>query len=71
MDNGKYKLNCNNGIQKGVICECDEGWMSSGVHESSLMDFYWCDRKMVDRASMQMQPKKLSKPVEIVLIIVS
>lgn len=71
MDSGKYILKCNRGIQKGVICECDEGWMSSGVHESSLLDFHWCDTKMVDKATIQRQPRKLSKPLEISVSIVS
>lgn len=71
MDSGLYTLKCNNGVQKGVLCECDEGWMSSGVHKSSLLDFHWCDTRMVDKASIQMEPKKLPKIVEIILIIVS
>ena len=71
MDAGKYNLKCNHGVQKGVICECDHGWMSSGVQQSSLLEFKWCDRKMVDKASIQLRPTKLSKPLEIILCIVS
>ena len=71
MDSGEYVLKCNNGVQKGVMCECNKGWMSSGVHESNPLVFNWCDRKMVDKASIQMAPRKLSKSMEIVLILVS
>lgn len=71
MDSGKYNLKCNHGVQKGMICECDNGWMSSGVQQSSLLDFKWCDRKMVDKATIQLQPRKLSTAVEIFLSIVS
>ena len=71
MDSGKYKLKCNHGVQKGMICECDKDWMSSGVQKSSLLEFHWCDRKMVDQATLQMAPRKLSKPVEVVICIVS
>lgn len=71
MESGQYNLNCNHGIQNGVMCECEDGWMSSGVHESDLLSFYWCDQRMVDKASIQMEPMKLSIPMEILLVIVS
>ncbi len=69
MDTGEYTLKCNHGVQKGVICECDHGYMSSGVHELDLLEFHWCDTRMVNRA--QMEPRKLSKPVEVVISLVS
>ena len=71
METGKYVLKCNHGVQKGLLCECDNGWMSSGVRESSLLEFHWCDTKMVNKASLIMEPKKLSKGLEIFLATVS
>lgn len=72
MEKGEYDLKCNHGSQKGPICECDDGWMSSGIHKDNALNFNWCDKMIVDNAaSLQMEPRRLSKGVEILLIIVS
>ena len=45
--------------------------MSSGIHEDDPLIFHWCDTEMVDRSGIVGEPVKLSKPVEIIVIIVS
>ena len=65
------EIQCNHGVQNGIYCECDEGWMSSGIHEDDPLIFHWCDTDMVDRSGIVGEPVKLSKPVEIVVIVVS
>ena len=71
IENKDEKIDCNHGVQNGIYCDCDEGWMSSGIHEEDPLTFHWCDTETVDRSRITGEPVKLSKPVEITFIIVS
>ena len=71
IDGEEKEIQCNHGVQNGIYCECDEGYMSSGIHEDDPLIFHWCDTEMVDRSGIIGEPVKLSKPVEIIVIIVS
>ena len=68
---GKYTLKCNRGAQNGIYCDCEDGWMSSGIHQDDPMTFHWCDTQVVDPSSFSYRPRKLSKVQEVFLIIVS
>ena len=68
---GKYTLKCNHGTQKGIYCDCEDGWMSSGIHQDDPMTFHWCDTQVVDPSSFSYRPRKLSKVQEVFLVIVS
>ncbi|XP_064404951.1 uncharacterized protein LOC135350151 [Halichondria panicea] len=69
IDGEEKEIQCNHGVQNGIYCECDEGYMSSGIHEDDPLIFHWCDTEMVDRSGIVGEPVKLSKPVEIIVII--
>lgn len=68
---GKYQLECNHGVQNGIYCDCDEGWMSSGIHQDDPMTFHWCDAELIDPSAFSYQPRKLGKVQEIFVVIVS
>ena len=68
---GKYMLKCNHGVQNGIYCDCDDGWMSSGIHQEDPMTFHWCDAQLVDPSSFSYRPRKLSKVQEVFLSMVS
>ena len=71
MKSGKLKLRCNHGFQSDQICQCHNGWMSSGVRESSLLEFNWCDIEVSSLGYFSGEPRRLSKEVEMVAIFVS
>ena len=64
-------LKCNRGTQNGIYCDCEDGWMSSGIHQDDPMTFHWCDTQVVDPSSFSYRPRKLSKVQEVFLVIVS
>ena len=65
------ELQCNHGHQEGIYCVCDEGWISSGIHEDEPLNFHWCDVPKVDPTTIQHGPRYLTKPQEITIIVVS
>ena len=62
---------CNHGHQDGIHCICDEGWISSGLHRDNPLKFNWCDSRVSDSYDNSGAPKKLSKGLEVFLIVVS
>jgi hypothetical protein len=62
-------LDCNHGIQKGDVCLCDPGWVSSGL--DSKQHVHWCD--VLDDTNHQIStgPIRLSYIQELCAIIVS
>lgn len=68
-ENGGEVIECNHGVQNGVYCECDDGWISSGVHQTDPRTFHWCDERTMSVTSDE--PIKPSKPLEVFVVIVS
>ena len=66
-----YELECNHSHQDGIHCICDEGWISSGLHRDNPLKFNWCDSRVSDPYNNSGAPKKLSKGLEVFLIVAS
>lgn len=71
VEGGDEVIECNHGIQNGIYCECDDGWMSSGIHEADPHTFHWCDYEITDISGIQYEPVKLPKPLEVFVVLVS
>lgn len=55
-----------------MYCDCDRGWISSGIHEKDPTIFHWCDiKEMTDSSLVYGIPVKPTKLVEVIVSIVS
>jgi hypothetical protein len=64
-------LQCNHGQQTGIYCQCDEGWVSSGLDPQYPTVYHWCDKKSALPKLAQFraqQPRHLNKPAEVMVV---
>lgn len=66
-------LQCNNGEQHGVYCQCNDGWVSSGIDPLDPTKYHWCDRHVVvpPPHGWTRPPRVLSKSAEAAITVVS
>lgn len=66
-------LQCNNGQQHGIHCQCNDGWASSGIDPQDPTVYHWCDRQVVPPPShgWARPPRALSRAVEATITAVS
>jgi hypothetical protein len=69
--NSSEKINCNNGVMVGgIYCQCDPGWVSSGIDKNNPLIFNWCDvQDSVSEAAALSPPINLTPVQETISII--
>lgn len=63
------ELSCNHGKQNEYYCECDDGWISSGIHKDNPIEFHWCDQEEETSLTYSQAPRTIGKIQEYVSII--
>lgn len=68
------KIDCNHGQPNGTYCNCDPGWVSSGIDEKDPFSFHWCDIPQKNPSAVSggvLGPVHLTKSQEIIAVVVS